>query len=196
METSTIWCVGRNYAKHAKEMNEETPQSPLIFIKSGGCLEKSSQLTLPSFSKDVHHELEIALKLNDQLQPESIALALDLTARDIQGDLKKNGLPWALAKSFKGSCPISEWIPFKGDQWFAQLCFQMEIEGTLRQYGETKDMVFQPQELIHYLKSIYPLQPGDIILSGTPEGVGPLNPGEQIQAKIHGLLEWKLQIAP
>ena len=191
MSPSTIWCVGRNYAKHAKEMNAEIPKSPLIFIKSGGCLKETNFISLPSFSQDIHHELEIALLLGDSLEVSSIALALDLTARDIQTELKKKGLPWALAKSFKESCPTSQWVPYQGEGWFKTLSFDLKVNGTIRQLGKTKDMIFQPAELIKYLKSLYPILPGDIILSGTPEGVAPLKPGDALDAQINGLLSWK-----
>ena len=190
----TIWCIGRNYKDHALEMKAEIPTSPLVFIKSGGCLSNQKTITLPFFSQDVHHELEIALRLDHKLNFTEVALALDLTARDIQAELKKKGQPWAMSKSFKGSCPVSSWIPLQNQKWFESLQFQLTVNGQVRQLGKTQDMIFSCQDILEYLKDYYPLQGGDIVLTGTPEGVGPLKAGDRMKAEISGHLHWEWEV--
>lgn len=192
--TQTIWALGRNYVNHAKEMGAEIPKEPLVFIKAGGCAVVTNKINLPTFSNDIHHEIEIAVKLGADLKPESIALAIDLTARDIQITLKKKGHPWALAKSFKDSCPTSQWIPFETKEWFTKLDFQLSVNGEIRQKGQTKDMLFNLDQTISFLMERYPLQPGDIILTGTPEGVGPIKSGDQINSRLMDLIDWDLKV--
>ena len=188
---NSIWCVGRNYADHAKEMKADIPKQPLIFLKAWGCINTSNTIKIPNFSSHLEHELELALKLDENLEPKELALALDLTARDVQTQLKQKGHPWALAKSFKDSCLLSQWIPFQNNSWFEQLEFQLQVNDQIKQTGKTQDMIFSVDALIHYLKENFPLQSGDIILTGTPAGVGPLKEGDQLKAQIMGELDWR-----
>ncbi len=191
---NTIWAIGRNYTDHAQEMKAEVPKRPLVFIKSFNCLTTQNQIQLPDFSQDIHHEIEVAVELSPKLKPQRIALALDLTARDEQSIAKKNGEPWTLAKSFKGSCPISPWIDYKDDAWFENLSFHLKINQQLRQMGKTKDMIFKLPTLIDYLSQHFPLEPNDIILTGTPAGVAALKAKDQIEADLSSQIFWRLEI--
>lgn len=186
----TIWCVGRNYRDHAKELNNPVPQKPLIFVKPSSCLSHGPQIKLPSFTDNIHHECELAVQLNENLEPDRLALALDLTARNIQDDLKKRGEPWTLAKAFKGACPISSDIPIPKD--FTNLQFELYKNSQIVQKGSPQEMIFSLDTLLDYLKTHFPLAPKDWILTGTPSGVGPLKPGDHLKAQILGKLvvEW------
>ena len=189
----TIWCVGKNYQDHVAEMGGQRPKEPVIFQKSSGCLlPYGLPISLPSWSAQVHHELEIALKLDDQLAPISLALALDLTARDVQSQAKSEGLPWTLAKSFRGACPITPWIPLAGPQlknWPA-LTFELKVNSELRQKGQGQNMIWPAREILTYLKKRFPLEPGDILLTGTPQGVGPLQSGDTLELSLEGFEPW------
>lgn len=182
--TKNIWAVGRNYAKHAQEMNSEVPKEPFFFIKAGSTIEMGSKIILPKWSSDVQHELEIALWVDEDLNFSHISLALDLTARDAQNLAKSKGLPWTLAKSFRGACPLGPWVSLQEIQNFDSLSFQLAINGRLAQEGSATDMIFKPQQLLEYIKMHFPLAPHDVILTGTPEGVGPLRAGDQLKAVL------------
>ena len=167
---------------------------PLVFLKSSACLTNEKKIELPHFSNEVHHEVELAVQLGDKLEPLRVALALDLTARDHQTQAKQKGLPWTLAKSFRHSCPISPWINYQSNEWFEQLEFSLEINSEIRQQGRAKDMIFSLPILIRYLNDYFPVNPGDIILTGTPAGVGPLNSGDQLVGKINHNLDHSWEI--
>lgn len=186
----TLWCVGRNYREHAKELNNPVPQKPLIFIKAGSTLSTQKQITLPEWAGEVHHECELAVQLGSDLKPKNLTLALDLTARSLQDELKKKSEPWTLAKSFTGACPIGAAIAFPSD--FTSLHFEFYKNSQLVQKGAVQDMIFSLSELLLYLQKHFPIQPGDWILTGTPAGVGPLFSGDQLKAQIPGRLtaEW------
>jgi acylpyruvate hydrolase len=192
---NSIWCVGRNYLEHAREMNAEIPTEPLIFLKSMSSINTSTTIILPNFSNHIEHEIEIALRLDNKLNPQYLALALDLTARDIQTKLKSKGHPWALAKSFKNSCLISPWIDFKSDSWFEKLTFQLSVNGELKQLGRTKDMIFKIPQLLNYLKNHFQLLENDIILTGTPAGVSKLKFNDHLEAEIPNELNWSVKVA-
>lgn len=179
-----IWAVGRNYQAHAAEMKAEIPKEPFFFLKSGSCLEANSKICLPSWSNDVHHEIEIALWIDENLNYSHFSLALDLTARDAQNLAKSKGLPWTLAKSFKGSCPIGQWISLQDIQSIENLSLQLIKNKQLAQKGQASDMIFKPQVLLDYVKKHYPVQPYDVILTGTPEGVASLKSGDLLQATL------------
>ncbi len=188
----TLWCIGRNYRDHAAELNNPVPQKPLIFTKPEGCLSLKQEIRLPDWSGEIHYECELAVQLDVALAPHRLALALDLTARKVQDDLKKKGEPWTLAKGFKQACPMSAAIAFPAD--FTSLQFEFYKNSQRVQKGEVKDMIFALPELLSYLQNHFPLQAGDWILTGTPAGVGPLSPGDQLKAQIPGKLtaEWRV----
>lgn len=183
----TLWCIGRNYREHAKELNNPIPAKPLIFIKPEGAVTRTSQILLPANCGPIHYECELAVKLDAELKPSSLALALDLTARSVQDELKKKGEPWALAKGFIGSCPVSAEIPFPAD--FTNLQFEFYKNSHLAQRGAVSDMIFSLPVLLEYLIQHFPVLPGDWILTGTPAGVGPLASGDVLKAQIPGRLE-------
>ncbi|MFZ3231565.1 MAG: fumarylacetoacetate hydrolase family protein [Pseudobdellovibrio sp.] len=183
--TQNIWAVGRNYKAHAKEMNAPIPKSPLFFLKSGGCLNSEPMIQLPPWSNDIHHEIELAFKVDKNLNFSAVTLALDLTARDHQESAKKLGQPWTLAKSFKNACPIGAWIPIAEFKNLDLIKFDLSINNSIAQQGLAEDMVFKPAALLEFVKKHFNLLPNDIILTGTPEGVGPIHSGDILDAKLH-----------
>ena len=177
-----IWAVGRNYKDHAIEMKAEIPTEPFLFLKAGSSIETSSKIQLPAWSKDVHHELEIALWLDENLSFSHITLALDLTARDAQSAAKAKGLPWTLAKSFKGACPLGPWLSLNDVQSMESLNFKLIKNAQDAQIGHYHDMIFKPQQLLEFAKAHFPVKPYDVILTGTPAGVAQLKSGDALQA--------------
>ena len=195
IKPGTIWGVGRNYIDHANEMNAPIPTEPLIFLKSGNCLvENSHFINIPALTHNLHYEVEIIVQLNVNLEPYRMALALDLTARDKQEEAKANGTPWSLAKSFKNSCPVSAWTSFENYDWFSSLEFHLTLNGEIKQAGNTKDMIFSLEKLLYYLKLNFPVQPGDMILTGTPAGVGQLNRSDFVEVQMTNYIDWQWQI--
>lgn len=184
-----VWAAGRNYADHAKEMKAEIPKAPVVFLKAGTSISSGSVIHLPKWSHEIHHELEIAFWLNEQLEYSHFTLALDLTARDAQSDAKKNGLPWTLAKSFIDSCPMGPWIDMASVPNLESLQLELKINNETKQLGDVTDMIFSPQTLLNYIKNHFPVAPSDVILTGTPAGVGPLKNGD----KLEGILRDKTQ---
>lgn len=184
--TQNIWAVGRNYANHARELGNEVPSEPIIFLKAGACLNTTAQIHLPNWPSEIHHELELALRFGSQLEPSHWTLALDLTDRRAQNEAKKNGTPWTLAKSFRGSCPIAPWQSLTPQFNLQNFQFSLQINGVVRQTGNTQDMVFTIANLVHFVKARFPVQEGDILLTGTPEGVGPLREGDHLEAFAQG----------
>lgn len=180
--TRNIWAVGRNYAEHAKEMKAEVPQSPMFFLKAGSCLTFGETIMLPTWSNDVHYELEVALLVDENLNFSHVTLALDLTARDAQSAAKAKGLPWTLAKSFTGACPLGKWIPLSDVPNMNSFKFTLTKNGNTVQSGTYEDMIFKPDSLLKHVKNFYPILPYDIILTGTPEGVGPVKAGDRLKA--------------
>lgn len=181
-----IWAVGRNYADHAAEMKAEVPKSPFFFLKAGSTNESGSKIQLPKWSKDVHHELEIAYRVDENLSFSHITLALDLTARDAQAEAKAKGLPWTLAKSFKGACPIGSWIDLSEISAKESLEIELKKNNKVVQSGNINQMIFKPEALLTYLKEHYPIEPSDVVLTGTPAGVGPLISGDSLEATLRG----------
>lgn len=182
--TKNIWAVGRNYAKHASEMKADIPTEPFFFLKAGTSIETGSKLSLPSWSEDVQHEIEIALWIDENLNYSHFSLALDLTARDAQNAAKAKGLPWTLAKSFIGACPIGPWISLNEISDLQTLQLALAINNKPVQSGRASDMIFKPQQLLEYLKMHFPLAPYDVVLTGTPEGVGRINRGDSLVATL------------
>ncbi len=187
-EIRNVWAVGRNYGAHAKEMGSDLPSKPMIFLKAGSTVTFESDVTLYRGSADIHHEIEIALRFgkkpdaNGLLEFDRVALALDLTARDLQTELKKESHPWTLAKSFRESCPMSAALEISNPP--PRFEFELVVNGERRQRGDTKNMLFNFEELRVYVLAAFPVVPGDWLLTGTPEGVGPLKPGDHATAAL------------
>lgn len=195
-----IWAVGRNYAAHAQELGNKVTEKPLIFLKSGSCAVVSQMLSWPAWAQDVHHEVELALLIGPQLEISAWGLSLDLTERKIQAELKTQGHPWTLAKSFIGACPLGD---FRNDLKWESLVdaeISLSVNQKVRQSGTLNQMIFTPDVLLQYIKDHFPLESGDLILTGTPAGVGPLKSGDELRATLslqgQVLLEnhWKIQL--
>ena len=191
-----IICIGRNYAKHAKELNNPIPTQPVVFLKPpSALLVNNKPLYYPEFTKDLHYEGEIVLKIHrngKHIQPEfasryysEIAFGIDFTARDLQARCKEKGHPWEIAKGFDGSAAISEFIPLDGLDP-SNLRFQLHKNGEVVQDGNTADMIFSFDHIIAYVSQFFRLQMGDFIYTGTPAGVGPVQIGDQIEGFIEG----------
>lgn len=179
-----VWAAGKNYVKHAQEMKSEPPKEPIIFLKSGNCVTSGSLLHLPPWSNEIHHEIEFAFWIDEELKISHITLALDLTLRDAQTYAKQNGMPWTLAKCFIGSCPIGHWIPVESIPNLDTLQMELKINNETRQLGNFSDMIFKPQVLLNYIKKHFPVAAYDVILTGTPAGVGPLKSGDKLEAVL------------
>jgi 2-keto-4-pentenoate hydratase/2-oxohepta-3-ene-1,7-dioic acid hydratase in catechol pathway len=185
----TIFCVGRNYRKHIEELKSKDLGEPIIFTKpTTAVCQNPGTIPLPEKSGDVHHEVELAViigktgkNISQNNAPEYIAgaaVALDLTMRDIQSRAKKNGTPWAIAKGFDFSCPISTVHPVTDLNTLSNADLFLEKNGTMVQQGNTGNMIFTIDFLVSYLSGFFTLNPGDIVLTGTPEGVGPVQKGD------------------
>lgn len=180
-----IWAVGRNYAAHAAEMKAEAPTEAFFFLKAGSCLETASKIHLPRWSAEIHYELEIAFWIDQNLNFSYLTLALDLTARDVQAAAKSKGLPWTLAKSFAGACPLGPWIDLESAGHIDSLSLTLLKNTQIVQHGFARDMIFSPQFLLNYVKNRYPVAPFDVLLTGTPEGVGSVKSGDLLEARLH-----------
>jgi 2-keto-4-pentenoate hydratase/2-oxohepta-3-ene-1,7-dioic acid hydratase in catechol pathway len=191
-----IFAIGRNYAEHIKELNNERPDEPVIFTKPDTALLRSNApFYYPEFSKDIHHEVELVLRINKEGKNiedkyaakyyDAIGLGIDFTARDLQQKAKEKGLPWDIAKGFNGSAPISDkFIPVTEIKDLKDINFSLSINGELRQQGNTSLMLFSFDYIISYLSKFFTLRPGDLIFTGTPKGVGPVKIGDRLSAFI------------
>lgn len=186
-----IICIGRNYAAHIEELKNEKPGQPVVFLKPDTALIKGgAPFYYPDFSTNIHHEVELVLKISKEgkyIQPqfahryfEEIGLGIDFTARDLQDQCKAKGLPWEIAKAFNGSAPIGD---FKSVSEFSDLKnidFHLEINGEVKQKGNTSLMLFDFAAIISYVSQFFTLKKGDLIYTGTPAGVGPVQTGDQL----------------
>lgn len=179
-----IWCLGRSYADHAKELGNEVPNSPLVFLKAGSCVvTPGNKITLPNTSDEIHHEVEMALLLNDNLEVSHYSVAIDLTNRTEQSRLKEKGHAWTLAKSFKGACPLGEWQELTTEN-LDDLELSLKVNGENRQKGSTSLLLIKVDKIVEYIKSNFPVCPGDVILTGTPKGVAAIVSGDKLEAQI------------
>ena len=192
-----IIAVGRNYQKHAKELNNPVPQTPLIFFKPDtAVLRENKDFYYPEFSNDIHYECELVLRISREgkyIQEEfvssylnGVGLGIDFTARDIQSECKKKGWPWTLAKGFNHSAPVSEFLPLEQFPDLQDIRFTCNINGEERQSGHTADMIFSVSYLITYISQYITLKKGDLIFTGTPAGVGPVQREDHIEAFLEG----------
>ena len=192
-------CVGRNYAEHAKELNNPVPSEPLLFIKpASAAVPLQGGFAIPQERGAVHYETEIAVligkplsrKPNDEEVRDALSgvgVALDLTLRDVQNKLKEKGHPWEVAKAFDGACPLSPFVPADAVADLADIGVRLTLNGEVRQDGNSRDMLTPILELIRYISGHFSLQPGDVVLTGTPAGVGPLAQGDQLSVELPGL---------
>jgi acylpyruvate hydrolase len=190
-----IICIGRNYAAHAAELNNPVPGRPVVFMKPpSALLVNGKPLYYPEFTKDLHYEVEVVLKVakngrHIQLEfaagyYDEITLGIDFTARDLQLECKEKGHPWEIAKGFDGSAPVGRFFPV--DQLDRKAIeFELRKNEETVQHGNTRDLLFSFEEIIVYVSRFFKLQMGDLIFTGTPAGVGPVQIGDKLEAYIH-----------
>ncbi len=201
-----VVCVGRNYAEHAKELNNEVPSEPLLFIKPGSCtVPLEEAFSIPHDRGEVHYEAEIAVligkplstKPNDEELLDAIsgfAPALDLTLREVQARLKEKGHPWEIAKSFDGACVLAPFVPRDSIEDLGDIGIRLSLNGERRQDGNSRDMLTPILPLIRYIAGHFSLLPGDVVLTGTPAGVGPLQVGDRLDLELVGVAQFTTRV--
>ncbi|QDA30439.1 fumarylacetoacetate hydrolase family protein [Thermococcus indicus] len=198
LRPSKIVALAKNYAEHAREMESDVPKSPVFFLKPPSALiGPGDPIILPRMSRRVDHEVELAVIIGKRARrvPREKAfdyvlgytILLDITARDLQAEARERGLPWSLAKGFDTFAPVGPRTVDRRELDIADLEIGLRVNGELRQLGRTSEMVFKVPELIEYISSVMTLEPGDIIATGTPAGVGPLRHGDRVEAWIEGI---------
>ncbi|WP_166358260.1 fumarylacetoacetate hydrolase family protein [Pseudomonas akapageensis] len=201
-----VVCIGRNYAEHAKELNNPVPTEPLLFIKPGSCVVPlEGGFKIPTERGSVHYEAEIAVLLGKSLSTRpskeevldaisGYAPALDLTLRDLQAKLKEKGLPWELAKSFDGACVLAPFVASSTFPDTTNIGIRLTINGEVRQDGNSELMLNPIVPMIQHMAAQFSLQAGDVILTGTPAGVGPLNPGDEMVLELPGASRFESRV--
>lgn len=204
MPIGTLYCIGRNYADHAAEMKASVPTDPIVFIKPPAAyLPSGSTLVLPEWTSDVHHEVECVIVMGSDLHEctydtawsavAGVGVGLDLTARDVQQRAKADGHPWAVAKSWFGSAPVSAIIPSSGSP-MGPWDLRCTVNGVQRQHGSTTAMERSIPMLITYLASVFTLRRGDAIFTGTPAGVGPIRSGDTVVGSLGNVVHVELHV--
>ena len=190
-----IICIGRNYVKHIEELNNEIPSEPVFFMKPDtALLPKGNAFYLPTFSKDIHHEIELVLRISKEGKNisekfaaryfDSITVGIDFTARDIQQKQKDKGLPWEPAKAFDNSAPVGTTISIDDVIDVTDISFHLDINGKTVQKSSNKFMIHSFEKIISYVSTYITLRKGDLIFTGTPEGVGQVNPGDLLECYL------------
>jgi len=190
-----IVCLARNYAEHARELGNPLPDEPVLFMKPAtAVIADGGTVRIPAYSRECHYEVELALLIGKTARSvpleqalEHLAgygVAIDMTLRDVQERLKARGLPWEIAKGFDGACPLSDFVPAASIADPGNLGLRLRVNGEIRQNGTTADMIQGVAGIIAHVSGIFTLEPGDVILTGTPAGVGAVRPGETIEADI------------
>jgi 2-keto-4-pentenoate hydratase/2-oxohepta-3-ene-1,7-dioic acid hydratase in catechol pathway len=186
-----IICIGRNYVEHARELNNPLPEKPVFFLKPDTAIViRNRPFFYPEFSKDIHYEAELVIKINrngkyigEEFAPgyyDQIGLGIDFTARDLQGESKSKGLPWEVAKAFDGSAPVSKFIAISDLADRENIRFHLDLNGETVQEGESQHMIFPVNRIIAYVSQFMTLKMGDLIFTGTPKGVGPVKIGDHL----------------
>lgn len=190
-----IIAIGRNYAEHAKELNNAVPATPVIFMKPDTALLKDNKpFYLPGFSQNVQHEIELVLKISKEGKHidekfaagyfDEIGIGVDFTARDIQSRHKTEGLPWELAKAFDGSAPVSNFVPKAGFADLYNLNIKLNVNGETRQQGSTQNLLFSFEHIIAFVSQYITLKKGDLIFTGTPAGVSKVAIGDRLEGYL------------
>lgn len=205
LNLTRVFCIGRNYVEHVRELSNIIPEKPVVFIKPASCLvAPGERIHFPKHGRELHHEVEIVVRMGregrvtteeDALSSiDAITVGLDLTLRDVQGELKKKGLPWEAAKAFEQSAPVGDFIPHDGSLDLKDISFGCKVNGTERQRGNTGKMIFSIPTLLVELSKIWLLRPGDLVYTGTPSGVGPLEIGDtiEIESEPIGSFSWSI----
>ncbi|WP_415886033.1 fumarylacetoacetate hydrolase family protein [Neptuniibacter sp. QD37_6] len=199
LPTGKVICVGRNYADHAAELNNPIPTEPMLFIKPAtSVVDMTQPFTVPQGYGSVHFETEMAILIGSKLSNASeeeakaaisgVGLGLDLTLRDLQGKLKEKGHPWEKAKAFDGSCPLSPFVAANAVADLQDVEIKLTVNGEIRQQGNSAAMLNQVLPLLSHASEFFTLEPGDVVLTGTPAGVGPVVPGDKLEVELTGLL--------
>jgi acylpyruvate hydrolase len=205
LKVGTIYCVGQNYAKHVKEMGSSIPESPVIFIKPPSAyIPDGGIIKPPSISKLVHHEVELVIIIGKDCGNISgkdavkyiagVAVGIDVTLRDLQNKAKQKGEPWAVAKGFATSAPISPVVPITQVKNMMNITLELKVNGETKQKDSTSQMIRTPESLIEYLSNIFTLKKGDCIFTGTPDGVGEIKSGDKLYAELKGLTKLKVSV--
>ncbi len=192
VQVRNIFCIGRNYAAHIAELGNRPEEDPVVFIKPTSALHgPGTPIVLPAHSSDVHYEAELVLligkagknipELNALDHIDGYGLGLDLTARDLQTKAKQGGLPWAVAKGFDCAATVTPFVPANAIQNPFEIQFEMHLNGHVKQHGDIRKMLFSIPYVVHYLSTVFALQEGDLVFTGTPEGVGPLTSSDKIR---------------
>jgi len=200
-----IICVGRNYRAHAAELKNEVPKEPLLFLKPQTAIPINGQpFFYPDFSKEVHYEAEIVVRMNKvgkhiesrfaHKYYDELSLGIDFTARDVQAECKKKGLPWEKAKAFDGSAALGKFLPKSDFKDMQSIDFQLSLNGEKKQEGLSGDMLFSIDKLIAYISKYFTLKIGDLIYTGTPEGVGEVKKGDQLEGILGGKKVLKVRV--
>lgn len=200
-----IICIGRNYAKHIEELQNERPSEPVIFIKpDSAILLKQHPFVIPEFSNDIHHEIELIVKINKvgkyidtkfaHKYYDEISVGIDFTARDLQNELKVKGLPWEKAKSFDGSAVIGDFLPKSQFNSLENITFELTNNNKTVQKGNSNAMLYKIDEIISYVSQFFTLKIGDIIFTGTPEGVAAVKPEDVLEGFLEGNKLFSIQI--
>lgn len=200
-----IICIGRNYVDHIKELENERPDEPVVFLKpDSSILLKQHPFVIPEFSEDVHHEVEILVKINKvgkYIEPkfahnyyDEIGLGIDFTARDLQSKLKEKGLPWEKAKSFDGSAVIGDFYPKTEFNSLENINFELKNNGNVVQRANTQNMMWKIDELISHVSQFFTLKKGDVIFTGTPQGVAAVKPNDILEGYIENKKSFRIQI--
>jgi 2-keto-4-pentenoate hydratase/2-oxohepta-3-ene-1,7-dioic acid hydratase in catechol pathway len=195
---SKIICVGRSYAEHAKELGNAIPDQPVLFIKPPSSLVSLQQgISWNAAWGSCHYECELSLRIDQTLTAETdpaqvlqaigaVTLGLDLTLRDLQNDLKQKGQPWERAKAFDGACVLADWVDVSEIQDWKNVQYRFDVNEELRQSGDTALLIFDIATLLMEMSQVFTLEPGDVVMTGTPAGVGALHPGDQLRMTLHG----------
>jgi len=200
-----IICVGRNYADHIEELKNERPQEPVLFLKPDtALLQKKFPFVIPPFSNEMHHEIELVVKINKvgkyidlkfaNRYYDEVTVGIDFTARDLQDKLKAKGLPWEKAKAFDGSAMIGEFVPKTDFESIDNVNLRLTSNGTNVQNGNTQSMLWKVDELIAEISQYFTLKTGDLIFTGTPKGVAKVNPGDVLEGFLEDKKLFKLQV--
>jgi acylpyruvate hydrolase len=199
-----IFCVGRNYSEHAKELNNEIPEAPVIFMKPPTAILKGKDFYIPEFSSDLHYECELVFRVcknGKHIEPQfagkyidAVTVGIDFTARDVQANQKKKGLPWEIAKAFDNSAVVGEFMPISELPDNQSVKFNMHKNATDVQIGDSAMMIYPIAELVAYLSKFFTLQQGDLIFTGTPAGVGPVAIGDVLTGFLEGTKRFEINI--
>lgn len=201
-----IYCIGRNYAAHARELGNDPRAKPLIFMKpKSAVIANGGTIIIPHDSGACHHEVELALQIGEDARFVSVedapsrtsgfAVALDMTLRELQNELKKQGRPWDIAKAFETSLPLGDFVPAAEIKNPSNLELTLTVNGEIVQAGRTGQMILSPYRCVSYVSQYFQLRAGDVIITGTPAGVGPVKPGDKLEASVSGVGALSVDVA-